>query len=73
MVEGIHASTAKALSDAHSKSIIMLFYCISIFARHFSGVFYMLLHKKKISTVLVMRFPRFFYRQSQFTKAVLFD
>lgn len=56
-----------------AKSIIMLFYDISIFTPHFSGVFYILLHKKRILTVLVMRFPRFFYRQSQFTKAALFD
>lgn len=60
MVEGIHAGAAKAISSAQSKFIIMLFYSISMFIPHFSGAFYISLHKKRISPALVMRFPRFF-------------
>lgn len=60
VVEGIHAGTAKAISDAQSKFIIMLFYSVSMFTPHFSGAFYISLHKKRISPALVMRFPRFF-------------
>lgn len=60
MVEGIHAGTAKAISDAQSKFIIVLFYSVSMFSPNFSGPFYISLHKKRISPALVMRFPRFF-------------
>lgn len=60
VVEGIHSGTAKAMSDAPSKFIIMVFHSVSMFTPHLSGVFYISLHKKWISPALVMRFPRFF-------------
>lgn len=60
VVEGIWAGTAKAISNAQSKFIIMLSYSVFMFTPHFSGAFYILLHKKRISPALVMRFLRFF-------------
>lgn len=60
MVGRIHVGTAEAISDALSKFLMLPFYSISVFTPRFSGAFYILLHKKRISPALVMRFPRFF-------------
>lgn len=60
VVGRIHAGTAKAISDAQSKFLMLPFYSLSVFTPRFSGTFYILLHKKRISPALVMRFPRFF-------------
>lgn len=68
VVEGIHAGTAKAISDAQRMFIIMLFYSVSMFTPHFSGAFYISLHKKRISPALVMRFPRFFTGEASLQK-----